>query len=432
MSTLAIRAEGIGKKYRIGTAAERHDTLRDLLGNAFKAPFQNLARLRRANTFTGDDAADTVWALKDITFDVRHGEVLGIVGKNGAGKSTLLKVLSRITDPSAGRAVIHGRVGSLLEVGTGFHPELTGRENVFLNGSILGMDRPYIERRFDEIVEFSGVGKFIDTPVKRYSSGMYLRLAFAVAAHLEPEILIIDEVLAVGDVEFQRKCIGKMSEVAGHGRTVIFVSHNMGAVAKLCDRAILLRAGQTVMDAPARDVVQAYLVGDAEREAERTWEPGQGPGDSTCRLRRLTVLQKGKPASHLDIRDPFEIEVEYETTEPFAELLVGIDLTDGEGTPLLRTTHDLGEGGLAAVPPGRHVSRASFPGGTLNAGSYWLGVFTEVPAVRTIALPEQHLRFDVDLTDPQMSRHVPGWFKGPLGPRLGTWSRQSVGFGDQA
>ena len=427
MSAFAIRAEGVGKKYRIGTAAERHDTLRDVLGNAIKAPFQNLARLRRANTFGGDDASDTVWALRDITFDVRHGEVLGIVGKNGAGKSTLLKVLSRITDPSTGRAEIHGRVGSLLEVGTGFHPELTGRENVFLNGSILGMDRPYIERRFDEIVEFSGVAKFIDTPVKRYSSGMYLRLAFAVAAHLEPEILIIDEVLAVGDIEFQRKCIGKMGEVAGHGRTVIFVSHNMGAVAKLCDRAILLRGGRNVLDGPARDIVQSYLVGDAEREAEKVWEPGSGPGDATCRLLRLSVMQSGVPTSRLDMRDPFSIEIEYEAVEPFAELLVGIDLTDGEGTPLLRTTHDLADESLAQLSPGRYVSRASFPAGALNAGSYWLGVFTEVPAVRTIALPEQHLRFDVDLTDPRMSRHVPGWFKGPIGPRLGSWTQEALG-----
>lgn len=422
MCALAIRAEGIGKKYRIGTAAERQDTLRDVLGNAVKAPFKNLARLRRADTFAGDDGEDTVWALRDITFDVRHGEVLGIVGKNGAGKSTLLKVLSRITDPSAGRAEVHGRVGSLLEVGTGFHPELTGRENVFLNGSILGMDRPYIERRFDEIVEFSGVGKFIDTPVKRYSSGMYLRLAFAVAAHLEPEILIIDEVLAVGDIEFQRKCIGKMSEVAGHGRTVIFVSHNMGAVAKLCDRAILLRGGRNVMDAPARDVVQAYLVGDAEREAERRWEQGQGPGDATCRLRGVRIVQNGQPSSRLDIRGAFDVEVEYETAEPFSELLIGVDLTDGEGTPLMRSTHDLADESLAQVSPGVHVSRLSLPAGALNVGSYWVGVFAEVPAVRTIALPEQHLRFDVDLTCPRMSRHVPGWFKGPLGPRLGVWS----------
>ena len=427
MSALAIRAHGIGKKYRIGSAAERHDTLRDLLGSALKAPFQNLAKLRRANTFNDDDDADTVWALRDVSFDVRHGEVLGVVGKNGAGKSTLLKVLSRITDPSAGRAEVHGRVGSLLEVGTGFHPELTGRENVFLNGSILGMDRPYIERRFDEIVEFSGVERYVDTPVKRYSSGMYLRLAFAVAAHLEPEILIVDEVLAVGDIEFQRKCIGKMSEVAGQGRTVIFVSHNMGAVAKLCERAILLRGGRKVMDGPAGEVVNAYLTGETPSAAERVWGPGEGPGDDSCRLTRVSVMQDGVPNGQLEMRLPFAFELEYTTTEPFPELLVGFDVLDGEGSPILRSTHNLSDRPLAEVPPGRHVSRCEFPEGMLNAGSYWLSIFTEVPAVRTIAWPERQLRFDVKLTDPLMSRYNPGWYKGPLGPWLGTWSRETVG-----
>ena len=426
MTALAIRAEGLGKKYRIGTAAERHDTLRDLMGNAIKAPFRNLGRLRRANTFEGDDATDTVWALRDVSFDVKHGEVLGIIGNNGAGKSTLLKVLSRITDPSAGRALIHGRVGSLLEVGTGFHPELTGRENVFLNGSILGMDRAYIERRFDEIVEFSGVEKFIDTPVKRYSSGMYLRLAFAVAAHLEPEILIVDEVLAVGDMEFQRKCIGKMVEVAGHGRTVIFVSHNMGAVAKLCERAILLRGGTNVLDGTAAEVVNAYLMGDARLEAERTWAPGEGPGDATCRMLRVAVIQDGEPSAQLEMQAPFEIEVEYETAEPFTELLVGLDLLDSEGSPVLRATHNLASEDYTRAPAGRFISRCAFPASLLNAGSYWLSIFTEVPAVRTIALPERYLRFDVRLTEPLMSRHPAGWYRGPIGPWMGTWTRTTL------
>lgn len=259
MSNVAIRVEGLGKRYRIGSAAERHDSLREAIVHAARAPLRNLQRLRRLSTFREREAEDVVWALKDIDFQVGYGEVLGIIGRNGAGKSTLLKVLSRITEPTTGRVEVNGRVGSLLEVGTGFHPELTGRENVYLNGSILGMDRAYIDRKFDEIVEFSGVERFIDTPVKRYSSGMYLRLAFAVAAHLEPEILVVDEVLAVGDAEFQKKCIGKMGEVARTGRTVLFVSHNMPAVLSLCHRSLVLSGGRIVADLPTERAVQKYL-----------------------------------------------------------------------------------------------------------------------------------------------------------------------------
>ncbi|HEY80660.1 MAG TPA: ABC transporter ATP-binding protein, partial [Caldilineae bacterium] len=238
---LAIRATHLGKQYRIGAAPQRYNTLRDSLGGMLKAPIR---RIRQGFMPAADDAQNIIWALQDVSFDVEQGQVLGIIGRNGAGKSTLLKILSRVTEPSAGEVQIRGRVGSLLEVGTGFHPELTGRENIYLNGAILGMQRVEIERKFDEIVDFSGVEKFIDTPVKRYSSGMYLRLAFAVAAHLEPEILVVDEVLAVGDAEFQRKCLGKMSDVAQEGRTVLFVSHNMSAILRLTDEAIVLDRGR--------------------------------------------------------------------------------------------------------------------------------------------------------------------------------------------
>ena len=228
MSDIAIRVENLGKMYRIGRAQQRHDTLRDLIVDT-AAHIKDWGK-------RGDKSDETIWALKDVSFEVRRGEVVGIIGRNGAGKSTLLKILSRITEPTTGRAEIHGRVGSLLEVGTGFHPELTGRENIYLNGAILGMRRFEIERRFDEIVAFSEIERFLDTPVKRYSSGMYVRLAFAVAAHLEPEILLVDEVLAVGDAAFQKKCLGKMGNVAETGRTVLFVSHNMAAVSNLCKR----------------------------------------------------------------------------------------------------------------------------------------------------------------------------------------------------
>jgi lipopolysaccharide transport system ATP-binding protein len=267
MSDVAIRVERLGKQYRIGKR-ERYRTLRDTLTDSLSAPFRGLASAFRVPA--ADEArasGDLIWALRDVSFDVPQGAVLGIIGRNGAGKSTLLKVLSRITEPTEGRVELHGRVGSLLEVGTGFHPELTGRENIFLNGAILGMRKSEIARKFDEIVAFAEVAKFIDTPVKHYSSGMYMRLAFAVAAHLEPEILIVDEVLAVGDAQFQKKCLGKMGEVAKQGRTVIFVSHNFVAVQNLCSRALLLKDGQLAATGRTHAVLNEYM---AESERPET------------------------------------------------------------------------------------------------------------------------------------------------------------------
>ena len=249
MSDIAIRVENLSKRYKIGV--RRDDTLRDAIVNVFKR--SNVKTLERSNV------DDTIWALRDVSFEVKRGEVVGIIGRNGAGKSTLLKILSRITEPTSGRAIINGRVGSLLEVGTGFHPELTGRENIYLNGAILGMTRAEIDRKFDEIVAFSEIEKFLETPVKRYSSGMYVRLAFAVAAHLEPEILLVDEVLAVGDAAFQKKCLGKMGDVAKEGRTVLFVSHNLIALRSLCPRAIWLERGKISDEGPSSDVVANYL-----------------------------------------------------------------------------------------------------------------------------------------------------------------------------
>ena len=251
MSAVAIRVENLSKQYRIGARLERYATLRDRLAEALAAPFRRDGRR--------SPESDTIWALKDVSFEVQRGEVVGVIGRNGAGKSTLLKILSRITKPTSGRAQIHGRVGSLLEVGTGFHPELTGRENIYLNGAILGMKRAEIERKFDEIAAFAEVEKFIDTPVKHYSSGMYVRLAFAVAAHLEPEILLVDEVLAVGDVAFQKKCLGKIGDVAREGRTVLFVSHNMHVISQICQRAILIEHGEKIVDGQPSDTIAWYL-----------------------------------------------------------------------------------------------------------------------------------------------------------------------------
>jgi lipopolysaccharide transport system ATP-binding protein len=278
----AIAAEGLSKRYRIGELQRGYGTLRD-----------SLAAVGRRIRQTGHHHHEEIWALKDITFDVAQGEVLGVIGRNGAGKSTLLKVLTRITTPTSGRAMIRGRVSSLLEVGTGFHPELTGRENVFLNGAILGMKRREIIRKLPDIVEFSGIDQFMDTPVKRYSSGMYVRLAFSVAAHLEPEIMLVDEVLAVGDAEFQRRCLGRMEEIGGTGRTVLFVSHNMQAVAQLCDRVILLERGGVVVDGPSTDVVAQYLQMGHGTSSEQAWpDLASAPGDDLVRLRRVRVIDE--------------------------------------------------------------------------------------------------------------------------------------------
>jgi lipopolysaccharide transport system ATP-binding protein len=288
VSEIAIQTEGLGKRYTLGLHRRGYDTLRESLVQTARRPF-------RRRTSSDPVPSDTLWALRDLSLTVRSGEVVGLIGHNGAGKTTLLKILSRITEPSAGHADVTGRVGSLLEVGTGFHPELTGRENIFLNGSILGMRRTEIRRRFDEIVEFAEIERFLDTPVKRYSSGMSVRLAFAVAAHLEPEILLVDEVLAVGDAAFQRKSLGKMGEVAEEGRTVVFVSHNLAIIQALCDRGVLLERGEAVADGPVREAIDQYLRG-LERAAsddllERTDRDSRGYDDT--HVRRLEIRDSG-------------------------------------------------------------------------------------------------------------------------------------------
>ena len=280
MNGLAIHAEGLSKQYRIGGPQKTYDRLGYQIGDALIAPFRRAGKILRGKATSAAELDESIWALKDVTFEIRHGEVIGIIGGNGAGKSTLLKILSRITEPTEGYADIYGRIGSLLEVGTGFHPELTGGENIYLNGAILGMTKHEIEKKFDEIVDFAEIGKFINTPVKFYSSGMYVRLAFSVAAHLDPEILLVDEVLAVGDVAFQKKCLGKMEDVAKIGRTVLFVSHNMALIQTLCERGICLRHGNIIQDGPIAKVVETYLSGFDQVQslsiAERTDRQGRG------------------------------------------------------------------------------------------------------------------------------------------------------------
>ena len=330
MTEHAIRAERLGKRYRIGER-ETYRALRDTLTTAITAPVR---RLRSGGRTAARD--NTIWALRDVSLEVAPGEVLGVIGHNGAGKSTLLKILSRITEPTEGRAEVRGRVGSLLEVGTGFHPELTGRENIFLNGAILGMKRAEIARRFEEMVAFAGVERFIDTPVKRYSSGMYLRLAFAVAAHLEPEILLVDEVLAVGDAAFQKKCLGRMSEVAREGRTVLFVSHNLPSIEKLCQRVIVIDGGRLVMQGDPVTCIAAYLGAHAEPSSGvdlasvPRLDPRLVPVYTHLELRAID----GTPVSAVGSGEPLEFHLSYAAADEIQSPSFGIIVSNGMGMPL--------------------------------------------------------------------------------------------------
>ena len=289
---IAIRVENLSKRYRIGLKEQMHDTFMGAVTDFLRQPIENFRRLHRLTKFDGDDGEDIIWALKDVSFEVKRGEVVGIIGRNGAGKSTLLKILARITEPTSGRAIVNGRIGSLLEVGTGMHQELTGRENVYLSGTILGMRKAEIDRKFDEIVAFADIGKFIDTPIKRYSSGMKVRLGFAIAAHLEPEILLVDEVLAVGDAAFQKKCLGKMGDVAREGRTVLFVSHNMGAIQNLCPRSILLVQGCIHRDGQTQEVVEEYLNSISNRSTLSLTEREDRRGEGRIRFTKIEFLDE--------------------------------------------------------------------------------------------------------------------------------------------
>jgi lipopolysaccharide transport system ATP-binding protein len=358
---VAIAADGLSKRYRIGELQASYGTLRESLA-------RTAARL--VGGLHHHHHHEEIWALRDVSFEVPEGQVLGVIGRNGAGKSTLLKLLTRITSPTEGRAEIRGRVGSLLEVGTGFHPELTGRENVFLNGSVLGMKRREIVRKFPEIVEFAGVEKFIDTPVKRYSSGMYVRLAFAVAAHLEPEILLVDEVLAVGDAEFQRRCLGRMQDFGASGRTVLFVSHNMQAIARLCERTLLLDGGRIVRDGASPETVAEYLQSGLGTASSREWtdaEPAWSDGVATLRWAR--VLQDGRPVETADVRRPIGIEIAFSVLRRGHALFPKIKLLGAEGEIAFNAL-DTDPRWQEDVPPGKYVSTAWIPGNLLNEGFF--------------------------------------------------------------
>jgi lipopolysaccharide transport system ATP-binding protein len=364
----AIEVNNLGKQYRLSLRAAYRRTFGEVLSDAVKAPWRRLAALRLEPS-----ANDAFWALRDVSFNVAPGEVVGVIGRNGAGKSTLLKVLARITAPSTGRARISGRVGSLLEVGTGFHPELTGRENIFLNGAILGMRRCEIAAKFDQIVAFSEIERFLDTPVKRYSSGMYVRLAFAVAAHLEPEILFVDEVLAVGDIAFQRKCLGKMGEVARQGRTVLFVSHNMDAVSRLCRRGIVLDGGRMSFDGPAGEAVRHYLLALAE-QATAVWQRREPPAGKDAWISRVEVLDAGGNARDTFIMgEPMRFRITYEVLRPMRNIEVGLALVNDRGHDVAAPNSRQQFGSLDGSA-GTHVAQCSYQGPVLTAKRYFLRV----------------------------------------------------------
>jgi lipopolysaccharide transport system ATP-binding protein len=412
MSSVVIRAEGLGKRYLIGHQAEpeRYTALRDVITRGARGLARSAADMIRGRQLVAGDAVEEFWALRDVSFEVKRGEVVGIIGRNGAGKSTLLKILSRITEPSSGRVTIKGRVASLLEVGTGFHPELTGRENIYLNGAILGMTRAEIRGKFDEIVAFAEVEKFLDTPVKRYSSGMYVRLAFAVAAHLEPEILVVDEVLAVGDAEFQRKCLGKMGEIARGGRTVLFVSHNTRSIVQLCDRGLLLASGNLDFDGSASSAVRHHLshsvaaVGQGFIDLECT-PPRTARGTREAAFASFTLHNSsGQKAAYFGFGEPFVIEILVRCTRPMDGVLIGFSFISADGREVQGTAaHDSGiEQSLVC---GEYLFSCAIDPMVLVPGRYFIRAAMFRPGTLYHHIDEV-MQFEVS-TDPYIECNVP-------------------------
>jgi len=373
MSDIAIRVEGLSKQYRIGGKQERYRTLRDTLTDAFASPFRRAGKLLRGQATGAAELNEMIWALKDVSLEVKRGEVVGIIGRNGAGKTTLLKILSRITEPTEGYAEINGSVGSLLEVGTGFHPELTGRENIYLNGAILGMKKAEIERKFDEIVAFAEIERFIDTPVKHYSSGMYVRLAFAVAAHLEPEILLVDEVLAVGDAAFQQKCLGKMDDISQQGRTILFVSHNMGAIQRLCNSTYLLESGKIVMAGDTATVVNAYYESmssqrDVAPSAERSFTGAMG-----FVTWWVNSNSEGEKHSHFT-QEPCDFCFQLVVRQLVRQGYFGIVMRSDDGNLIWAMRSKDQDDGYVDLTPGTYTIRFSLPYLPLRPGKYQLHI----------------------------------------------------------
>ncbi len=420
-----MTVEALSKAYRLGQVDGTPDTLFGAVRHWAAAPLRGLRNLRRLDTRGANAQAaedDLFWALRDVSFEVNEGDVVGIVGRNGAGKSTLLKVLSRITEPTSGGAVIEGRVSSLLEVGTGFHPELSGRENVYMNGTLLGMSKAEIDRKFEAIVEFAGVSRFLDTPTKRYSSGMQVRLAFAVAAHLEPEILIIDEVLAVGDAEFQKKCLGKMRSVASSGRTVLFVSHNMESISRLCSRAMTLHEGRLIVDGSVEQAIDAYLQNVAQ--PQRQWPAagsgaaeanGSAPGNEVVRLRSVQILDpQGQVRGEHRIQAAVRVEIEYEVFTAGHTLVPNFHFFTADGTCIF-VGHDLDpKWNSTPRPPGRYRTHVELPADFLNEGEVSVGIAMSSYHPFTVHFYERDtVGFRVIEPEPGVARgpyagHVPG------------------------
>jgi lipopolysaccharide transport system ATP-binding protein len=399
-----VEAAGVGKRYHLGDSG---------LFQRRNAPAAASLGAR-----AGDEPG-TFWCLRDVSFTVKRGDVVGLLGRNGAGKSTLLKILSRITEPTRGRITLRGRVASLLEVGTGFHPELTGRENIFLNGAILGMKRAEINAKFDEIVQFAEVGAFLDTPVKRYSSGMFVRLAFAVAAHLEPEILLIDEVLAVGDAAFQKKCLGKMDEVAHqHGRTVFFVSHNLGAVRALCNTAILLQDGTVTMQGPPNEVIAKYLASEMPDEAggHITWPDDEAPGGEEVRFHSMTLTdERGERSAFFEAGTPITVDLRYRVLKRVRGARFEIFLHTTEGELAFTATDHLRQSEL--LEPGNYRTVYTIPGGLLNRRGYVISACADVPGERYLISEQELLTFTVGGAGNQSSLFPESW-PGVLCPRV--------------
>jgi lipopolysaccharide transport system ATP-binding protein len=397
-----IRVHNLSKQYLIGARQTASTSLRETLTAAVRSPLKHLRPEGRGT--------EKFWALKEINFEVQPGEILGIIGRNGAGKSTLLKVLSRITEPTSGRVELYGRLGSLLEVGTGFHPELTGRENIYLNGSILGITRKEIQRKFDEIVTFSEVQKFIDTPVKYYSSGMYVRLAFAIAAHLEPDILVLDEVLAVGDVAFQRKCLGKMGDVSRHGRTVLFVSHNMQAIRSLCDKALWLTEGELHNIGDSAAIVEAYLQASATRDSMGDLDKiiATLAPDPNFKLRQVSLEQDGLPTKAVLSGKPVEAVIHFSVLKQTAGLHVYVELLDSDETILLQSIHNGDAEGFPIVEEGDYVSRLTFPAEFFAPLNYELSIKAGIANVRSCLSEPIRMPFQVEASG-KVNQAYPGY-----------------------
>lgn len=420
----AIKVSNLSKRYRIGFKKQARDTFAEVISDWVMQPIRNYRRLRRLTKFENRDLSqesldDIIWALRDVSFTVSPGEVIGVIGKNGAGKSTLLKILSRITYPTGGLVELNGRVSSLLEVGTGFHPELTGRENVYLNGTILGMTKVEIDKKFDEIVEFSGISKFIDTPVKFYSSGMGVRLAFSVAAHLEPEILLIDEVLSVGDAAFQKKSLGKMEEVSQQGRTVLFVSHNMGAVRSLCSRALLLESGVLLKDDDVDSVINTYLSSkDVSTIGSLSWSEADAPQDKELILYGIELVsESGEVKTTFQIDEAFEIRIKYQIVDPVKNLRLYLRLKTTMGETVFATYEDaqIQEGFTRG--PGHYTAICKIPGNILNNITYRLYIGFDSPGHKVLIPGKEYLELDViDTSDGY--RYAKGAFDGPIRPQL--------------